>query len=262
MRKSVWAAVLVGVVALTATPAWPQAPGEIEALRREIEALKAQQQSIRKELSDIKELLRGRQPASQEIQPTRLLVGGYPAKGERGARLTVVEFSDYECPFCARHVRQTLPQLEDEYVKTGKVRYVIRNFPLESIHKKAFRAAEAALCAGEQGKYWEMHDRLFASQGSLEDLPGHAQAVELEPTGFAACHGSGRHAALIRQDLTDGRHAGIRGTPAFFIGLADPTGETVLATKAITGAVPYKTFKETLDALLADAERGGPPPAR
>ena len=262
MWKSVWIAVLAGVIALTATPARPQALGEIEALKREIDALKAQQQSIRKELSEIKELLRGRQPASQEIQPIRLVVGGYPAKGERGARLTVVEFSDYECPFCARHFRETLPKLEDEYVKTGKVRYVFRNFPLETIHKKAFRAAEAALCAAEQGKYWEMHDRLFANQGGLENLAGHAQAVELEPTGFAACLGSGRHATLIRQDLSDGRLAGIRGTPAFFIGLTDPMGETVLATKAITGAVPYKAFKETLDALLADAERGGPQPTR
>jgi protein-disulfide isomerase len=92
---------------------------------------------------------------------------GDPFKGEKNAKVTLVEFSDYQCPFCARHVRATLPPLESEYIATGKIKYVFRNFPIASIHPLAFKAHEAANCSGEQDKYWEMHDRLFANSKAL-----------------------------------------------------------------------------------------------
>jgi hypothetical protein len=91
-------------------------------------------------------------------------IGDAPVKGNPNAKLTLIEFSDYQCPFCRRHAENTLPSLDKEYIATGKVRYVFHDFPLEAIHPQAFKAAEAAHCAGEQQKYWEMHGRLFANQ--------------------------------------------------------------------------------------------------
>jgi protein-disulfide isomerase len=106
-----------------------------------------------------------------------LSVDGAPSMGNGDAKVTLIEFSDYQCSFCGRHFSQTLPRLMTEYVKTGKVKYVLRDFPLEPIHPLAFKAAEAARCASDQGKYWEMHDRLFSNQQALgpKDLPRHAE---------------------------------------------------------------------------------------
>ena len=100
-----------------------------------------------------------------------------------------------------------MPQIEREYIKTGKLKYVARDFPLESIHPLAFKAAEAAHCAGEQGKYWEMHSRLFENQRalSLKDLPQHAQALGLDAPKFQQCLESGKYASRIRKDLADGQ---------------------------------------------------------
>ncbi len=120
----------------------------------------------------------------------------------------------YECPFCARHARRTLPQIERDHVATGKVTYVLRDFPLTSIHKQAFEAAEAANCAGVQGKYWEMHDRLFAHQKALDvrNLEVHALSVGLGLGAFNRCLKSGITAKEIRDDMAEERQAGVRGS--------------------------------------------------
>ena len=180
-----------------------------------------------------------------------LTLDGDPIKGDRNARLVLVEFTDYQCPFCARHVRDTFPQLEADYIKTGKLRYVTREFPLESIHPQAFKASEAALCAGDQGKYWEMHARLFANQRALgaDQLGAHAQAVGLDEAKFSQCLSGGTKAAKVRRDLADGAKAGVTGTPAFFLGVAD--GATVKVVRVIKGAQPLASFKEAIDSALA-----------
>jgi protein-disulfide isomerase len=142
----------------------PQGESELQALRRELEALKAGQVRIERQLQELKDLLTTLL-ASRAPEPRELVlnVDGAPSKGEKTARVVLIEFSDYQCPFCARHVRETLPQLEREYIQTGKIRYVTRDFPLPT-HRHAFKAAEAARCAGEQGKFWEMHAQLFHNQ--------------------------------------------------------------------------------------------------
>ena len=180
-----------------------------------------------------------------------LEIADAPSRGAKEARLVLVEFSDYQCPFCARHVRQTVPEIEREYVRTGKVRYVFRDFPLEAIHPQAFRAAEAARCAGEQGKFWEMHDRLFAHQHALgpEDLIAHAEAVGLNVARFRRCLESGRFAERIRRDLSEGRRAGVRGTPSFFLGFAEPGGK-VRVMRILRGAHPYGAFRQVIEELL------------
>lgn len=149
-----------------------------------------------------------------------------------------------------------MPQIEKEYIKTGKLKYVARDFPLEAIHKDAFKAAEAAHCAGDQGHYWEMHTRLFANQRALgpKDLPQHAQTQGLDVPKFQRCLESGKYAARIRKDLEDGQKAGVTGTPGFFLGVTEPNDPKVKALRVLKGAQPYASFKDAIDSLLSSPQ--------
>jgi len=144
-----------------------------------------------------------------------------------------------------------MPQIEKDYIDTGKMRYVFMDFPLP-MHGQAMKASEAALCAGEQGKFWEMHDRLFANQNALalEALLKHAEALGLDLTQFKECLDSGKHAAQIKAAMAEGQKAGITGTPGFLLGFIEADGK-VKATKKIPGAVPYANFKATIDEMLS-----------
>jgi len=148
-------------------------------------------------------------------------------------------------------VRDTYPQIAKEYVETGKARYVLMDLPLESIHKNAFKAAEATRCAGDQGKYWEMHDRLFQNQRALEPWSGHAEAIGLDVSAFDACMEAGKHAAAIRDVMKEATKAGITGTPGFVVAETDPKDPNkVKGISFIRGAQPFAKFKEELDAAL------------
>lgn len=241
------------LVVFNASPALPEPDEELKALRKELDAVKETQTAIQKELQEIRALLRGAQgPPPAETRDVILSVDDDPFKGDKNAPLTLVEFSDYQCPFCARHIREALPAIEREYIQTGKLRYVFRDFPIEAIHREAFKAAEAANCAGEQDKYWEMHDRLFANQRALglKDLGDHARALGLDMATFHRCLSSGKQATEIRKDIADGLRAGVRGTPTFFLGLTEPNDSKVKALRVIRGAQPYTRFKEAIDSLL------------
>jgi protein-disulfide isomerase len=161
-------------------------------------------------------------------------------KGSEDAPVTIIEFSDYECPFCARFFDATLAQIDEVYIKTGKVKMVFRDFPL-SFHKKAQKAAEAAECAGEQDKYWEMHDILFGT-GELDvpSLKQHAATIGLDTETFNTCLASNAMAGEVNKDFKDGRAAGVRGTPAFYIN-----------GRELVGAQPFGAFKEIIEEELA-----------
>jgi protein-disulfide isomerase len=139
---------------------------------------------------------------------------------------------------------------------TGKVKYVFKDFPLESIHKSALKLAEATRCAGEQGKYWEMNGRFFAGKKApkLEDLTAHAQAVGLDMDAFQQCLDSGKYASEIRKDMEEARKAGVRSTPTFLLGFIQSDGK-VKAVKMMRGAKAYAAFKEAIDALLASKKQ-------
>ncbi len=272
MKKIAVAAVIAGLSLASTKVGFAQSSKDLSELKREIEALKTGQLSIQKDLAEIKNLLlqkelqamrdqlQGKPAPTQAQAPsapapetqTTVSIEGGMTKGDKNAKLTLVEFTDYQCPFCSRHLRDTFPQIENEYIKTGKVRYVLREFPLESIHPQAVKAAEAAACAGDQGKYWEMHDRLFANQNALASaqLPGHAEAISLDPTKFKTCLEGGKFTAKVRKDLTDAQKYGATGTPTFFIGLTDPKSSEIKAVRKIIGAQSYTAFKDAFDTLL------------
>ena len=149
-----------------------------------------------------------------------------------------------------------MPQLEKDYIETGKLRYATRDFPLETIHKFARKASEAFWCANEQGKAEEMHHRLFAHQQQLqpEALAGHAQALGLDGPAFQTCLDSGTYTAKIDASLKEGQDAGVTGTPAFFLGYTQADGAEVKAVKLLYGALPFTVFKDNIDKLL-DAKR-------
>jgi predicted DsbA family dithiol-disulfide isomerase len=162
-----------------------------------------------------------------------------PARGPENARITIIEFSDFECPFCKRAdavVKQVLAKYPND------VRVVYRHLPLVSIHPRAQPAAEASSCAGDQGKFWEFHDKLFENQKALqeEDLLGYATELGLDTDAFQACISSGTHRATVTSDAAAAEGAGVTGTPAFFV-------NGVL----LTGAQPAEEFYEVIEAELA-----------
>lgn len=132
------------------------------------------------------------------------------------------------------------------------MRYVLRDLPLESIHRNAFKAAEATHCAGDQGKYWEMHDRLFANQQQIArpDLSKHAEALGLDVTAFNQCLDNEKHTAAIRKSIAEAQSLQVGGTPTFFVGLTDASGSKVKGTR-LTGAQPYPAFKAAIERLLS-----------
>jgi protein-disulfide isomerase len=162
-----------------------------------------------------------------------------PVRGMVEAPVTVVEFSDYHCPFCKR-VQPTLDQLLMKYPQ--KVKLVFRNFPLDKLHPQARGAAEAAQCAKEQGKFWEYHDLLFtnAPKAASEDLGNYAQQVGLDGKKFELCLADVGQQAAVQQDVADGARLGITGTPMFFIN-----------GRPLSGAIPFKRFVQVIEEELA-----------
>jgi len=258
MKKIATAVILLLATLVFANLTLAQNSNDIVELKKDIEALKAGQEAIQKDLQSILEFFKARQPPQAAAGPTLenpviVSIEGGAVKGERSAKITLVEFTDYQCPFCSRHFRDTMPQIVNEYVKTGKVRYVLRDLPLESIHPLAVKAAEAANCSAEQGKYWEMHERLFTNQNALApaQLPEHAKAVGLELGKFKSCLDSGKYTAKVRKDVADAQKIGATGTPTFFLGLTDGNASEIKAVKKIVGSQAYSVFKSTLDGMLA-----------
>jgi protein-disulfide isomerase len=191
--------------------------------------------------------LRAKADVHVMLEPPRLsvTVGDDPARGPADAPITIVEFSDFQCPYCSR-ATATLKKLDASY--PGKIRIVYRDFPLVQIHPNAARAAEAAACANEQGKFWPMHDAMFEHQDKLgeADLKATAAALGLEATAFNQCLDSGRYTAQWKRDAAEAERYGVSSTPAFFIN-----------GRMVVGAQPYEAFARVVDEELARASQGG-----
>ncbi len=188
--------------------------------------------------------------------PVKVSLDDDPVLGDKEAKLTLIEFSDYECPFCKRYFDSTLPQIKKEYVDTGKMKIVYRDLPL-SFHQNAHKEAEAADCAGEQGgdeAYFKFHDIMFTkttSNGtglSLDQLPDLAKQIGLDGAKLKSCLDSGKYVEEVDKDLAYAQSVGADGTPTFFIGKSSNDG-FINGTK-IVGAQPFSAFKTIIDNLL------------
>jgi len=198
------------------------------------------------------------QPAQTPIRPSapaviQVSVDDDPFKGNPDASVTVIEFSDFQCPFCSRFFTQTLPILQENYIDTGKIKFVYRDFPIDSIHPNARPVHIAAECADEQGKFWEYHDMLFEKQSvwqrlSPSDLQTtliqYADDFGLQTTSFEACLSSPEIADEVNADLLQAIQYGASGTPTFFIG-NEKNGFIKLV-----GAQPYASFQAAIDSQL------------
>ena len=261
MHRSFSALALVVVVLATAwhpataqTPAAPRAEDPaLAAMRTELERMRQELTAMHAELRAVHEFLqRLATPQAAARQQATVATGDNPSLGRQDAPVTIVEFSDYQCPFCRQFVATTLPALKTAYVDSGKVRWVFRDFPLDRIHPNARKAAEAARCAGEQDKYWPMHDVLFQNQQALaaEQLPDYASRLGLDRAAFDACLASGKYAAVVQKNFTEAAAIGVRGTPSFVIGRTRP--DNTVQGVLMTGARPLDDFRQEIDRLLSE----------
>lgn len=197
--------------------------------------------------------------APQPQQPTKGVasVDDDPVLGDKDAPVTIVEFSDYECPFCKRHFDQTLPQIIKDYIDTGKVKLVYRDFPLSFHDPMATKEAVAANCARDQGgdeKYFEFHDEMFTrttSNGnglSDDKIQTIASDLGLNISSFSSCLEDSSQTDEVKKDIADGTAAGASGTPTFIIGKTTASGE--IDGDLVVGAQPYAAFQAVIDPLL------------
>ncbi|MCD6291608.1 MAG: DsbA family protein [Anaerolineae bacterium] len=186
--------------------------------------------------------------------PVGFTKDGHAYRGDPNAPVVMVEYSEFQCPYCRRHEHSTAPQIKETYERTGKVLHIFRDFPLEELHPQSLKAAEAARCAGEQGaeQFWRMHDLLFANAeqwigqpNAVDTFKSYAQELKLDTSAFDDCLDHDRPGAAIDADLAAGQNLGVRGTPTF-----------ILNGYPIVGAQPFKTFQAAIDALV----KGNPPP--
>ncbi len=189
-------------------------------------------------------------PAAPTAPATPATVDDDPILGEEDAPVTLIEFTDYQCPFCGRHFTDTYGQIKKEYIDTGKVKYIVRDYPL-SFHPHAQKTAEATECADDQDKFWEMHDKIFETQATWSNaadvvptLKQYAADLKLNTKTFNDCLDGGTHAGEVQKDMADGSAAGISGTPGFWV--LGPDGQS----QSISGAVPFANFKQAIDSML------------
>jgi protein-disulfide isomerase len=224
-------------------------------------------QAILQELREIRRVLEKieqqglAQPAQRPTPPKTASVSigkENPVLGAADAPVTVVEFTDYQCPFCKRFIQSTFPVLKRDFIDTGKVRWIVHDLPL-GFHPNAHKAAQAAHCAGDQGKFWEMRDTLFRNNANLgiDKLPGYAREIGLDGPAFDACLSSDRHKASIEQDAQAANRIQISGTPSFIIGKT--AGDSV-SGKLVIGAQPTTVFTSEIQRVL-DQTAGGKQPA-
>jgi protein-disulfide isomerase len=175
-----------------------------------------------------------------------------PSRGNAKANVVFVEYSDFQCPYCARFVRDTLPRINQDYVDSGKIRYVFKQFPLEGLHPNAMGAAIVASCAAQRGKFWELHDQFFANQNALDAASLMATAAQsgLSDPAFKSCVEDKAPAPSIQAAREEAVRFGFTGTPGFLVGTMGADGR-VHALRRLYGANPYSLFQSAIDDMLA-----------
>jgi len=239
-------------------PAWSASTKE------EIKALSVQVEEMQKDLAEIKKLIKdipsapAARPAAPPFEAQVVSVAGLPFMGKADAPVTLIEYSDYQCPFCARHYRDVFPDLIKDYIDTGKVKYVMRELPLTNIHPNAMNAALAALCANDQDKYFEMSALMFENQRELnsDNLKVLAGTIGLDTATFDECLDSKKHLKQIEADMASTKTFGITGTPGFAFGQTDPNdSDKANMVSVLKGAIGLSFFKIQIDPLLKPTDK-------
>jgi protein-disulfide isomerase len=221
-----------------------------------------QAEAVLHELREIRQLLekiekqgraRAPTPAKTPSTATLRIDGKRPALGSADAPVTVVEFTDYQCPFCRRFAQSSFPLIKRDYIDTGKVRWQVRDLPL-NFHPDARKAAQAALCADEQGQFWRMRDSLFRNSANLggEHLKKYASELELDMKAFASCMEGGNHLADIDKDIEAAKQMRITGTPTFVIG---KSAKPSMTGKLVIGAQSPAVLAAEIKRLLEDKQQ-------
>jgi protein-disulfide isomerase len=247
MRRNQLAAIIVLIGCVWS--AMPEAQAQNGSQRT-----RQQEDAVLKELRAIRALLERGVPApAAPARPVRPQTARFvdvtgPALGSDEAPLTLIEFTDLQCPFCRQHATSTFLELKERWIDTGKLRYISRDLPL-AFHAHAMNAARAARCGGEQGKFWEVRMALVRNghQLSPEYIAKTAADLGLDTAAFANCVGSTKYDEAIRNDSAQAQQAGITGTPTFVIGRTASTG---IEGPMIVGVAPYESFNAKLTALL------------
>lgn len=249
--------VLVLCSSLLALPVLSASPSEsatdlvilkqLGELRQEIQALRKEVGQLR---DDFKKVSR---PSGPPVipPPKRIAISKADIRilGNSGATVGIVEFTDYQCPFCQRFHSKTFPKLKEIYIDSGKVKFFSRDFPLGN-HAEANQAAVATRCAGKQGAFWEMRDELFVYQDKLSAnlYEESAKNLHLNMESFSGCLEDSNEMMAVNEDQVYGQSIGITGTPSFFVGRLE--GEALVDIKPITGAQSFTVFSETINAFL------------
>lgn len=208
---------------------------------------------MRKEIGQLKEKVAGLEQKLAEVQPKALPISLAGTEnmtlGKADARIAVVEFSDYECPYCAKHYKNVLPKLRERYIDKGVIRYVMKDFPLE-FHAHAKNAALATRCAGEQKQYWAMHDAIFEAKGQFSDelLADVANRHKLDSAALKLCMDDPAQLARVQNDMGLGSRLGVNGTPAFMIGRINKDKQLV-EYRRFDGVQSFETFESMIDGL-------------
>lgn len=227
----------------------PVARAADDDVRGELKQLKDEVRALEQRLRDLERAQQPRRTSNgwEAFEGPTIRPEGAPRRGQASAPYALIEFSDYQCPYCARHFAETMPQIERELIGSGKVQYFVSEFPLERLHPLALKAAQAARCAGDQDRFWEMHARLFTNQRALEPFEGHAQALGLDGEKFGACMGDAQRTAEVRRNTTEAAKAGIASTPTFLLAQVTPEGLKVI--RRLRGAAPFGAFKAEIESL-------------
>jgi protein-disulfide isomerase len=223
-------------------------------MKKDIEDLKQSQQLILKELQAIKGLLASlpTRPPEINVRGLDIDLAGKTVIGKNATNLVMIEFSDYQCPFCGRYAKETFPKIRELYVDSNKMDYVFVDVPLP-IHKQAPKAAEAAHCAEDQGKFWEMHNQLMSKQDALDNLSSYAAFLNLDLPKYEDCLKTNKYAPRVSSEIAMAAKLGMTGVPGFILAARDPQNPLkAKGLSAIRGAMPLQMFQKEIDQALAN----------
>ena len=241
-------------------PASTKAPENSASIQEQLDELRAGQQRLLNELEQIKAMLQERagrtnglnRPGAPNVATAN--VHGEPFRGTNTARVAIIEYSDFDCTFCGRYARDVFPRVDADYVRSGKVKYYFRDLP-EANDTNAWFKARAARCAGDQGKFWEMHDLLFLTQDAKgPDVMALGSTLGLNMPEFNECLAKEKYLINIQRSAAGAKRMGLYGTPAFLIGPLTEDGDFVRVKKVQVGVESYDSLKEILEEMLKAAE--------